>query len=174
MNATDGMPVGWYRARAGDALNELSLALADVPAPASAVPDPVALLVEAAREIGRVREAQAKYTRDLQGLASEARRTGKSQSHRIPPRVYDYGNGVDALIDALEKYERRASLPRPAPVPVRPAREVAHEFMTPESRCVFGSDWGVFGDAVNEHSAECDSLTAAVEAHVEADRASRP
>jgi hypothetical protein len=52
--------------------------------------------------------------------------------------------------------------PLPASLPT--AREVAHVFMTPESRCVFGSDWGVFGDAVNEHSAECDALTAAITA----------
>jgi hypothetical protein len=64
-------------------------------------------LVEAAREIRRVREAQIKYTADLQALAAEARRTGKSQSHRVEPRVHDYGNGVEALLEALAKYERR-------------------------------------------------------------------
>jgi hypothetical protein len=63
-------------------------------------------LVEAAREIRRVREAQAAYTRELQELASEARRTGVSLSHRIGPRVHDYGDGVEMLLLALADYER--------------------------------------------------------------------
>lgn len=65
-------------------------------------------LVAAAREIRRVRLAQAEYTRQLQQLAAEARATGQSQAHRIPPRVYDYGNAVDTLLAALDKYERQA------------------------------------------------------------------
>jgi len=47
---------------------------------------------------------------------------------------------------------------------MKTAREVAHPVMTPDRRCVFGFDWGVFGDAVNRHSAECDKLTDAIEA----------
>ena len=66
----------------------------------------LAELLDAAREIRRVREAQAAYVRGLQELAAEARRTGKSQSHRIQPRVHDYGNGVELLLLALGKYER--------------------------------------------------------------------
>ncbi len=65
-------------------------------------------LVDAAREVKRVKDLQVAYTRELQELAAEARRTGKSQSHRIQPRVHDYGNGVDMLILALERYERRS------------------------------------------------------------------
>lgn len=72
------------------------------PAP-GAVLDP---LVEAAREVRRVRDAQVAYTRELQRLAAEARKTGKSQSHRIPPRVHDYGDCIAALLTALEGYER--------------------------------------------------------------------
>lgn len=68
--------------------------------------DAVYDLVKAAREIRRVREAQSAYVRELQELAAEARRTGKSQSHRIQPRVHDYGNGVEMLMLALEKYEK--------------------------------------------------------------------
>ena len=66
----------------------------------------MAKLVEAAREIRRVRQAQVAYTRELQALAAEARRTGKSQTHRIGPRVHDYGNGVELLLLALEDLER--------------------------------------------------------------------
>lgn len=65
-------------------------------------------LVAAAREVKAVHDAQTAYTRELQALAAEARRTGKSQSHRIQiqPRVHDYGNAIASLLEALERLER--------------------------------------------------------------------
>jgi len=78
---------------------------------------PLDAMIEAAREIRRVHEAQAAYTRELQALAAEARRTGKSQSHRIGPRVHDYGNGIERLLIALAAYERRTPEPHDAGKP---------------------------------------------------------
>jgi hypothetical protein len=109
-------------------------------------------LVEAAREVRRVNEAQREYTRQLQAIAAEARKTGESQSHRIPPKVYDYGAAVAALLDALEKYEARSQAPS---VGGRTAREVAHGLLR-KNRC---------GDVDPiHHTDECDRATAAIEA----------
>lgn len=69
--------------------------------------DPLSELLDAAREIRRVHEAQTAYGRQLQELAAEARRTGQNQTHRIPPRAYDYGNGVERLLLALERIDRK-------------------------------------------------------------------
>jgi len=68
-------------------------------------------MLEAAREIRRIFDAQTAYTRKLQELAAEARRTGQNLSHRIPqdPVVHDYGNGIFALLAALDKYEKAKS-----------------------------------------------------------------
>lgn len=91
-------------------------------------------LVDAAREIRRVRDAQNQYTRQLQELATETRRTGESQAHRIPPRVYDYGDAVASLLEALESYERAAlRTHQEAAAPVgQSARSVAEEFAARE------------------------------------------
>lgn len=69
----------------------------------------IADLVAAAREIKRVNDAQREYTAKLQALAAEARRTGKSQTHKLKGLsliVHDYGNGVAMLLEALAKFER--------------------------------------------------------------------
>jgi hypothetical protein len=55
----------------------------------------------AAQGIREMDRKQREYTRHLQDLAAEARRTGQSQTHRIQPRVHDFGNVVADLIDAL-------------------------------------------------------------------------
>lgn len=85
--------------------------------------DGIRALIEAAREVKRVRDSQVAYTRQLQQLASEARATGKSQSHRIPtaPRVHDYGDCIAALLEALEKCERKGTSTVPAPPAPKPA-----------------------------------------------------
>ena len=68
--------------------------------------DTVKALVVAAKEIKRVRDAQAEYTKKLCNLAAEAKRTGKNLSHRIPdPVVHDYGTAIERLINALAGME---------------------------------------------------------------------
>jgi hypothetical protein len=89
----------------GDACDRMTAAI-EADRASRGIPGLLAL-VEAAREIRRVHDVQAKYVRELQEIAADARRLGQSQSHRIGPRVHDYGNGVDALLAALAKYERR-------------------------------------------------------------------
>lgn len=75
----------------------------------------ISALIEAARGVKAVRDRQTAYTRQLQQLAAEARRTGKSQSHRIPtaPAVHDYGDCIAALLAALEKVERSGAAKLP-------------------------------------------------------------
>ena len=63
-------------------------------------------MVMAAREIRRVSEDHKEYVRGLQKLAAEARKTGESQSHRMTEQAFDYGSGVEALLEALERYEK--------------------------------------------------------------------
>ena len=62
-------------------------------------------LLDAARMIRRVNAERAEYTRSLMMAAQVARATG-IPGKRPPLRAFDYGNGVDALIDALDRYEK--------------------------------------------------------------------
>lgn len=66
----------------------------------------LAKLVEAAREMKRINDAQRAHVVELQMLAAEARRTGENLTHRVQPRAFDYGNAMMDLLGALEKYEK--------------------------------------------------------------------
>lgn len=63
-------------------------------------------LIKAARGVREVRNRQAVYTKELQRLAIEARKTKQNLSNRIPDRpVFDYGTAIDRLCDALDEFE---------------------------------------------------------------------
>jgi molecular chaperone GrpE (heat shock protein) len=67
----------------------------------------VADLILAAQKIKAVNDEQRAYTRKLQELAAEARRTGERiNAARMPVHAYNYEDGVYSLLDALERYEK--------------------------------------------------------------------
>lgn len=63
----------------------------------------VTKLLEAAKEIERRYLQTQERTKYLQKLAADARKSGKSQAHRIneAPAVVDFGGPVEALVAAL-------------------------------------------------------------------------
>jgi len=60
-------------------------------------------LIAAAREIEQRYNKLQSRTKFLQDLASEARRTGRSMSHRLDeaPQVVDFGGPIADLVKAL-------------------------------------------------------------------------
>lgn len=66
-------------------------------------------LIDAAKEMRRINEAQRKHVVELQQLAAEARRTGENLSHRIPNRAFDYGDAMAKLLAHLHDYEKARS-----------------------------------------------------------------
>lgn len=65
-------------------------------------------LVLAAKAIRDKKSRQKDRLIELQQLAKLAKQTGKSQSHRITesPEVFDYGDVIEELCEALEYYEK--------------------------------------------------------------------
>jgi hypothetical protein len=62
-------------------------------------------LIEAAQQIADLRAKSKDKTQQMADLATEARITGKSQSHRLSelPPVVDFGGAIDHLCDALKR-----------------------------------------------------------------------
>ena len=64
-------------------------------------------IARAAEEIKVQNDKQRAHTIRLQELADEARRTGKSLTHKIPPVAFDYGDSIGHLLAALADAKKR-------------------------------------------------------------------
>lgn len=64
-------------------------------------------VITVAKKIRAARDERRERARKMQELAAEARRTGKNLSHRVDntPHVWDLGDLVDELCDALDRLE---------------------------------------------------------------------
>lgn len=72
------------------------------------LPPALVELIKTAKAIRDKKDRQHKRIRELEQLAIDAKHMGLSQSHRIiqAPEVFDYGNVIDNLCDALGYYEK--------------------------------------------------------------------